>query len=75
MSEADAFANFVLRFVGMILLGIAGLLVASFVTMLAWNWSMPHLFALPEATYRSAAGLTILAWSMRLVSVTHSKEG
>lgn len=73
--EAEEFVNAVFHFLAAILIGVVSLLAASFAVQLAWNWSMPHLFALPDASYRNAAGLTLLAWAVRLGSVRTSKEG
>lgn len=73
--EAEEFVNFVFHTLAMIVVWFAGLLIVAAFTRVGWNWSMPYLFALPEASYRAAAGLTLLAWSLRLCSVARSKEG
>lgn len=71
--DTDDIAAFAFAFAALILLGIPALLASAWCVMVAWNWSMPHLFALPEASYRNAAGLTLLAWAVKGF-VTFSKE-
>lgn len=73
--EAEELAAFVFSLVAMTLLCVVILLCLTWVVMLGWNCSMPHLFALPEASYRNAFGLTLLAWAARSASVTRTKEG
>lgn len=63
--EAEEFAGFVFAAAGTVLLVAAMLSALSLASMLAWNWSMPHLFGLPEVTYRNATGLTLLAWCLK----------
>lgn len=63
--EAEEFAALVFSAAGMVLLSAAMLAALSLASMLAWNWSMPHLFGLPEATYRNAAGAVTLAWCLK----------
>lgn len=71
----DDIATFVFALMGAILIGCAGLLVAAWIVMLGWNWSMPQLFSLPEASYRNALGLALLAGAARSACVLRSKEG
>lgn len=74
-AEAEEFVNFCFHLIALTFVWVAGLLIVSGLTMLAWNWSMPYLFALPDAAYKHAVGVTLLAWALRLCSVTRSKEG
>lgn len=67
--DVDEAVAAVFHILAMILVGILAFIAASWLTMVAWNWSMPHLFALPEASYRNAAGLTLLAWAVRVLHV------
>jgi len=71
--EADDFAALVFALLAGILIGVLSIFASAFIIQLGWNWSMPHLFALPEASFRNAAGLALLAWAVKL-SVKVSKE-
>lgn len=71
--EAEDFAALVFALLAGILVGVLSIFASAFIIRLGWNWSMPHLFALPEASFRSAAGLALLAWAVKL-SVKISKE-
>ncbi len=50
-----------LKFVGMGILGIAGITLFIFVTMHLWNWLVPALFHGPIITFWQSAGLLILS--------------
>lgn len=67
--DIDDIAAFAFAFAALILIAIPTFMASAWLTMVAWNWSMPHLFALPEASYRNAAGLTLLAWAVRVLRV------
>ena len=71
--EAEDFASLVFTLLATILLGTLALFASAFIVQLGWNWSMPQLFALPEASFRNAFGLSLLAWAVQL-SVKVSKE-
>ncbi|MEJ2061285.1 MAG: hypothetical protein P8Y64_12495 [Gammaproteobacteria bacterium] len=43
-----------------VLLALAGIIVASLVVMLLWNWLAPTLFGLPHIHFFQALGLLIL---------------
>lgn len=72
--DVDEAVAAVFHILAMILVGMLAFIVASWLTMVAWNWSMPYLFALPEASYRSACGLTLLAWVAKVLTIRISKE-
>ncbi len=40
---------------------LALVLLASFPTMLLWNWLMPEIFGLPEIGFLQALGLMVLS--------------
>lgn len=71
--EAEDFAALVFALLAGILLGTLALFASAFIVQLGWNWSMPQLFGLPEASFRNAMGLSLLAWAVRS-SVKISKE-
>ena len=73
-SDIDDIAAFAFAFAALILIAIPAFLAAAWCVMVAWNWSMPYLFALPEASYRNAAGLTLLAWVAKVLTIRISKE-
>jgi hypothetical protein len=73
-TDAEDAVNAAIMLVASIVIGAICLLVVSHITRLAWNWSMPHLFALPEASYRNAVGLTLLAWVAKFLTARFSKE-
>jgi hypothetical protein len=73
-SDIDDIAAFAFAFAALILIAIPAFMASAWCVMVAWNWSMPYLFALPEASYRSACGLTLLAWAVRVSSIRISKE-
>ena len=54
----------VLRIIGWVAIGLAGVTAIGFclglVVMMLWNWLMPALFGLPEVTYWQAVGLFVL---------------
>lgn len=58
--EAEEAVDFVFTVLASILMCIAGLLISAGLAMTAWNMAMPHLFALPEASYRNAFGMVLL---------------
>lgn len=66
--EAEDFAALVFTLLATILLGTLALFASALLVRLGWNWSMPQLFGLPEASFRSAAGLTLLAWAARVAA-------
>lgn len=67
MNDLEDAAGLAFYALGVAALFLFGLMAAAAVTMLAWNWSAPFLFGMPEATYRNAIGLTLLLWVSRLV--------
>jgi len=71
--EAEDFAALVFALLAGILVGVMALLASAFIIQMGWNHSMPQLFALPEASFRNAFGLSLLAWAVKL-SVKVSKE-
>lgn len=71
--EAEDFSAPVFTLLATILLGTLALFASAFIVQLGWNWSMPQLFGLPEAAFRSAIGLSLLAWAVKS-SVKISKE-
>jgi hypothetical protein len=73
MNSKEDFAALVFTLLATILLGTLAIFASAFIVQLGWNWSMPQLFGLPEASFRSAIGLSLLAWAVRL-SVKVSKE-
>lgn len=60
--EAEDFAALVFALLAGILVGTLALFASAFIVQLGWNWSMPQLFGLPEASFRNAMGLALLAW-------------
>ena len=72
--DIDDIAAFAFAFAALILIAIPAFLASAWCVMVAWNWSMPYLFALPEASYRSACGLTLLAWVAKSLTIPTSKE-
>lgn len=66
--EAEDFAALVFALLAGILVGILAIAASAFIVQLGWNWSMPQLFGLPEASFRSAAGLTLLALAARVAA-------
>lgn len=73
MNSQEDFASLVFTLLATILLGTLAIFASAFIVQLGWNWSMPQLFGLPEASFRSAMGLSLLAWAVRS-SVKISKE-
>ena len=73
MNSQEDFAALVFALLAGILVGTLAIFASAFLVQLGWNWSMPQLFGLPEASFRSAIGLSLLAWAVRL-SVKVSKE-
>ena len=65
MNSKEDFAALVFTLLATILLGTLALFASAFIVQLGWNWSMPQLFGLPEASFRSAVGLALLAWAAR----------
>jgi hypothetical protein len=47
-------------FIKCTLMGLIGLFIFGFITMLLWNWLVPALFNGPELTYLQALGLLAL---------------
>jgi hypothetical protein len=62
MNSQEDFAALVFALLAGILVGILALFASAFLVQLGWNWSMPQLFGLPEASFRSSMGLALLAW-------------
>ncbi len=73
MNSQEDFAALVFALLAGILVGTLAIFASAFLVQLGWNWSMPQLFGLPEASFRNAMGLSLLALAVRL-SVKVSKE-
>lgn len=48
-----------------LLMIVAFHLVIGWVVTVTWNWSMPDLFQLPQATWQNGVGLAFLASSLQ----------
>lgn len=72
--EAEQFAAAVFAMLATSVVGTIAVLACGLILQLGWNWSMPQLFALPEASYRNAVGLSLLVWVVK-VNVSVTKEG
>lgn len=64
--DLETIAAFIFGILALVLVSVLSLFAIGYMVRLGWNWSMPILFGLPEASYRNACGIALLAWAAKL---------